>query len=104
MAIEVGSELGAVEAGSADELCSDLLETDELPPSKGDQLADGHAASCHDIGLAVVQATHDLATVVAQLKLCDRLTHNDICSTGAIWSASDAGTAGSAGPMGVSQN
>jgi hypothetical protein len=96
MAIHVGSEPGAVEAGGGtDKGRFDLLATGEPSPSDGYELADGHAASCDDEGLAVVNAAHDLATVVAQLALCDRLTHNDKCSTSATGPTSDAGIAGS---------
>lgn len=89
VAVEIGSEPVTVEAGGAGKDLGDLLARSELSPPDWDEFADGHAAPSDDEGLALVQATHDLAAVVAKFALCNRPTHKGQCSTGATERLSD---------------
>jgi len=53
----------------------DCLGTRESVPPEGGELADRDAVASHDVGVATVEPTHDLATVVPQLTLGDLSSH-----------------------------
>jgi hypothetical protein len=89
VAVEIGSESVTVDAGGAGKDLRDLLARSEPSPPHWDELADGHAAPSHDEGLALIQATHDLAAAVAKFTLRNRPTHYDQCSTSATVHLSD---------------
>src|SRR5437870_13133366 len=63
---------------------------DELPPSERGKLADRYAVSRYDERLPPVERAHDLATLIAQLSLCDLPCHLDHCSTCATLAKVDA--------------
>ena len=65
VAVEIGAESVKIDVGSAGKDFGDLPARSEPPPADGNELTDGHAAPRHDEALALVQATHDLAAVVA---------------------------------------
>ena len=63
---------------------------DELPLSERGKLADRYAVSRYDERLPPVERAHDLATLIAQLSLCDLPCHLDHCSTCATLAKADA--------------
>ena len=83
VAVEIGAESVTIDVSSAGKDLGDLLARSEPSPSDRDELTDGHAAPRHNEALARIQATHDLAAVVAKFTLRDRPTHDEQRSTGA---------------------
>ena len=71
VAVKTGVESVTIDVGSAGKDLGDLLARSEPSPSRtGCELTD-YAAACHNEALARIQATHDLAAVVAKFTLRD---------------------------------
>src|SRR5256885_11185905 len=79
--LEVQGDTLGPEDGSAGEGNDGGFGGDELPLSERDKLADRYAVSRYDERLPPVERAHDLATLIAELSLCDLPCHLDHCST-----------------------
>jgi len=67
--VEVLTELYVVDAGSLAEDGYGRVGLYEPMPTKRGELPDRYSISGHDKGLTVIETTHDLAALVAQLSL-----------------------------------
>ncbi len=71
--VEIGAETAGVDGGGVAEHRGDRVGRDEAVAAQRRELADRGSVSGDDEGLTLIEAPHDLATVVAELSLRDRL-------------------------------
>ena len=88
-AVEVGVELGQVDAWRTTEQSDGAVGAHEPVPPEWSQLTDGYAVSGDDEALALVQSPHDLAAVVAKLPLGDVFGHHGIVAQSATMPTSE---------------
>src|SRR5437588_11495356 len=88
--VEVPAETHAINVGCAGKRGNDCFCRNEAPSPQRYELADGHAVPRDDEGLTLVELTHDLAALVAQLALRDLSAHRGDCSTRATRSVEGA--------------
>ena len=81
MQIEIATKSQEVNTRCAVEVGLHCLNTHETVPTKRYELAHGHAVSRHHVRRPFIKATHDLATLIAQLALGDLPVHSPTCST-----------------------
>jgi|GEM_PF-6386049 len=75
-AVEIGAQTLQVDAGCSLEHCDGSIGIDEAVATKRSEFTNGNAVARHDVGLAGIQTSHDLPTVVAELALCNFSIHH----------------------------